>query len=191
MANPAVWSHRPSMSSENQHGAAAQPRVHHRGLRYRGGDAPHRSRAARSSGRSKCLTSPNQVKMLFPAFPRNRPPPCAQTMIAEEEGRRRDRTTANVSTDPKLLDVAGALEALPRHQSNGEHVAEVVKSPGCLDLQTGPADSAIMAYFAQLGNAYRRASALLRKNRSSWPQEVQTALNSGPRFFVLVAPPQL
>ena len=38
--------------------------------------------------------------------------------------------TANVYTDPTLLDVAGALEALPSLQSNGAEVAEPVRNPG-------------------------------------------------------------
>jgi hypothetical protein len=37
--------------------------------------------------------------------------------------------TANVYTDPKLLDVAGALEALPRLACPG-NVVEVVRQSG-------------------------------------------------------------
>ena len=38
--------------------------------------------------------------------------------------------TANVYTDPKLLDVAGALEALPSLQPNSVEVTEAARTPG-------------------------------------------------------------
>ena len=38
--------------------------------------------------------------------------------------------TANVYTDPKLLDVAGALEALPSLQPSGETFAESGRNQG-------------------------------------------------------------